>query len=153
MTRERLGELIKEKADVYYVNLLQQKVVKYGLNETAYIGQNLETLNDELYFKGSCWSRRFEQLYETKEQAEYALRYQNIERVERLSLPTWEEVNDCDYGIEFGNDYYLETHKNGNIRVYSNFAIGEDVFYKPLTKENYLEACEICKKLFKGEKI
>ena len=27
----------------------------------------------------------------------------------------------------------------------------KDLFYKPLTYENYLEACRLCVKLFKGE--
>lgn len=33
-------------------------------------------------------------------------------------------------------------------------AVDNDIiFNKPLTKENYIEACKLCKKLFLGEEV
>ena len=95
-----------------------------------------------------------------------------IERTETLDLPTWEEAeidelvksgkskNGCwnlikgftdkknNEMFEFSlssdddNQFYLSVNNED-----SSY---KDLFYKPLTYENYLEACELCKKLFEG---
>lgn len=111
--------------------------------------------------------------FENYAEAEFVLKYKNIERTETLDLPTWEEAeidelvksgkskNGCwnlikgftdkknNEMFEFSlssdddNQFYLSVNNED-----SSY---KDLFYKPLTYENYLEACELCKKLFEGE--
>ena len=77
-----------------------------------------------------------------------------IEQTETLSLPTWEER---DMFTEFidkdGLEVYLVIcYDNILVQQYSKDNIlTTEYFRKPLTKENYIEACKLCKKLFLGE--
>ena len=104
-----------------------------------------------------------ENLFETKEDAEFELNYKRIPKTEYLDLPTWEEFIAKDKTITFYKNqvkyqmYIFVKNKNtNNCRI---IIYGDDnsqdwfVFEKPLTKENYLEACEICRKLWLGEEV
>ena len=102
-------------------------------------------------------------LYETKEHAEWEWEFGCIEITERLELPTWEElfeedrVLDC-YTQEFGivkNRSFIGVvllgvdFTNEIVEV----SIGSDqIFCELLTKENYTLACRKAKELFLGEK-
>ena len=90
---------------------------------------------------------------------EFKARYQNITRTESLSLPTWEEIyetankefynlRDNMYFAIIGRRY--PSYDERTIRLVKAYT--KILFEKPLTKENYLEACELCRKLFLGEK-
>ena len=86
----------------------------------------------------------------------FELEFGNITRTETLKLPTWEEI-DAGYELEFGNSC-LEVYKTGNrILVKTDKDCYSDlyayIFDEPATKENYLEACELCRKLFLGEEV
>ena len=100
-----------------------------------------------------------EDLFETKEEAEFSLEFQNITRTETLNLPTWEELGRKVYTIpnmfwqiakcsEFILFLQIDkTLNNSQIILRGN----DDTYNWGLTKENYLEACKIAKKLFLGE--
>lgn len=89
------------------------------------------------------------------EEAEWELEFGNIIREERLELPSWEDRDTC---FEFTDKDGLETTLvicYGNILVqqYSKDNIlTTEYFRKPLTEENYIEACKLCKKLFLGDR-
>ncbi len=92
-------------------------------------------------------------LFATKEEAEWQLEFGNIERREKLELPTWEQAQEnIDWGIDCANrDWYLlKLRGHSIIRIEDWNSNG--IYEKPLTYENYLEACRLCKKLFLGEK-
>ena len=95
----------------------------------------------------------FHRLFETKEQAEWALKYQFITRTEELNLPMWEEFCKHKYvsfNDEFCNHYVLKLNKNSKL-IITKYPADWEIFYEPATEENYEKACDLCVKLFKGD--
>lgn len=149
--KERLKELIKQNAIIYH--LISKNYQEINANDvTQYILDGWE-LYKEYYF-------------ETKEEVKWKLEFGNIERTKTLGLPTWEQFNyfkdtkSCydgigtDYFRFIGYDYYIYYLSKLDNRI---CLTKEDVcYYYPvkeweITKENYIEACRVCKKLFLGE--
>ena len=99
-------------------------------------------------------------LFENKEEFDWLLEFGNIQRTETLSLPTWEDMQNKIQSNGFGNkvianfdSYVFEYKKSLNLQVVIGINLGsETLYYGDLTKENYLEACRLAKKLFLGEK-
>lgn len=99
-----------------------------------------------------------EYLFENKSEAEFVAKYKNITRTETLDLPTWEEVKSNkrhNLAIFYRNHNEIQFYIKNNIYIVSfdfdgniNFILKDEK-----TKENYLKACEVCKKLFMGEKV
>ena len=88
-----------------------------------------------------------------KEQTEFDFMYKRIPKLEYLDLPTWEEIEDC-YYLEFDNSCFEVYKIKNRILVKTNkdyLDLYNYLFDKPATTENYIEACEICRKLFLGE--
>lgn len=157
ITKERLEELIKAEETIYTrdsdVHLLSRW--HFVLDGKLYESHRYES--EYLY--------DLEELFETEEDAEFALKYQNIPRTERLSLPTWEEIekeyNKTKYKRKKFGTYPIikfigkdENFYSLNIFVdnYNRKEIDMSGFInKPLTKANYLQTCELCRKLFLGE--
>jgi len=152
ISKERLEELIKQgatiydifKGDIYLVDLTMAKyydVPKYIEYKNDYYNCNL--------------TRSIDDLFETKEEAEEYLEFGNITRTERLDLPTWEEFNKkgCFYFV--GKNYsFYQIYKRYN-KIHLEWSDDETYYMTiqewKLTKENYLEARRLCKKLFLGE--
>ena len=99
-----------------------------------------------------------------KKDAEWELEFGNIERTEKLELPTWEDTyteqfyvfgwwwRDGELAIRLFDDdnceYLIVEHKSDQ---YEENLYGQKVkivFKKPYNRENYIEACRLCKKLF-----
>lgn len=158
ITKQRLEELIEQGATIYFVyngNVDEKESVykdDFILNET-YVS---------IYWTTRSHQVKYENLFETKEEAEWHKEFGCIERTERLELPTWEDVSKDFISlkvatgqypvVEFGdNSIEIIVNVNKDIRVvlWSDF-IGN--FVAPLTKENYTLACRKAKELFLGEK-
>lgn len=154
ISEERLEELIKNRQPVYY-----------GLYEVIYPHKWKEyTLNNRYLFRSTFnapqWFYNLKDLFETKEEAEWYFKFGNIQRTETLSLPTWDEFKECDTHTKFYNQkirytlyVYVKNKNTNNCRIMIFADDGSQdwfVFEKPLTKENYIEACEVAKKLFLG---
>ena len=152
--KERLQELIEQGATIYFVynGNVDLKEGKYKndfiLNET-YVS---------IYWSTRSHQVKYEDLFETQEEAEWHKEFGCIERTERLLLPTWEEikVDFIDNKRELGNYVVCEFDDcsidivvccTGDIMI----SIYEINFYKELTKENYTLACRKAKELFLGE--
>lgn len=97
--------------------------------------------------------------YETQDDAEFAKEFKNITRIETLNLPTWEVFTQLGIPFEFtskdGKWFCLEICDIAGIDkivVYHKIGFISNIFSAPATKENYLEACKIAKKLFLGDK-
>ncbi len=161
--KERLQELIEQNKEIYFVNWTYKEIECVNKIVIADYIITLEIVNDLLYvirkedaYKPEViWKLKLNELFETKEDAEFALRYKRIPHTEYLDLPDWEEV-EGDYSLEFGNSS-LEIYKSTNrILVMTNrnyLGLYDYAFDKETTKENYLEACEICRKLWLGEEV
>ena len=149
ITKERLEELIKQGTTIYeakYHNInpvdLSRKIrcinYRYGMIE-------FEPLPKEKYLH----HKYLKNLFETKEEAKWYLDFGNITRTETLSLLSWEEFFNSGKSIVFRDAYGdIQELKQYNREIYIN-----KQYCGFLTKENYIKACEICKKLFLGEEV
>ena len=155
ITKERLEELIKEEATIYVITH-----EPFIAGVSSFIGIKEEKLSKEsnigkdntLYWQ-DMGIAELEYLYETKEEAEWYLEFGNITRTERLELPSWEEFKEIRFVEFFYNEYdYMLQYQNisKKIALYERNNKG-DYYLKEATKENYLEACKMAKKLFLGE--
>ena len=155
--RKRLEELIEQNAIVYYVanNEICQLELTYKHNiyltvEGYYIclyGNNgLQIYGDKL----------FESKAEAEE-AEWYKEFSDIERTERLELPTWEEFlktsnfifeskdrTEMDMAIWFNS----QNDDIKTIRITNLNDWNICYFELPLTQENYTLACRKAKELF-----
>lgn len=157
--KERLEELIKQEATIW--------CPYYMFDEEGIQLDNKDYIDGEiLYVVNEVWKDNFrkqplklEYLFETKEEAEFALKYQNITRTETLSLPTWEEIKKEGSSPFFAVDVFLGFITPLKVIIINKYGNGsgegyiEKIFEKPLTKENYYAACELCRKLFLGEEV
>ena len=141
ISKERLEELIKQGRESV-IGISKMGTVYLNLDPKKFIGDKHEIDR--------------QQLFESLEDAHWYLDFGNITRTETLKLPNWEEKdmffeftdidgNDIDLTICYGN-ILIQYYNKDNI-------LTKEYFNKPLTKENYIEACKLCKKLFLGEEI
>lgn len=168
--KERLKELIEQGATIYAVTLDDE--VGF-INFIDYEGKILENVlkfrvktKPDLSNWYGCeanWSDdiSLNMLFETKEEAEFSLEFQNIPRTETLNLPLFNNLPErlyipfvrfnkeeniwLAYVLDIDSDEIAILFKDIDERVY------DCIFQKPVTKENYLEACKMAKKLFLGE--
>ena len=143
---ERLEELFEQGATIwgvvdytYHSSKPYKRIEYWDLgNMPTFYKNNI----DEFYENN--WNAEF---FETKEDAEFALKYQDITRTETLSLPTWEEFVNSGKSIVF-RDAYGDIQE---LNQYNREININEQYCGYLTKENYLAACELCRKLFLGE--
>lgn len=156
--KQRLEELIKQGATIYAVNSYKKDVEELELN------CNLDAVNAGVFMKYNIeqWFYHlylFDSLFETKEDAHWELEM-TATRTEILKLPRFEE-----FMLDYKGVYRFHT-KDGQIvkingfyderpNIQSGFidvcVNGHCVKDWEFTKENYIEACKLCKKLFLGE--
>lgn len=107
--------------------------------------------------------KHLKDLYETKEDAEWAHEFGNIQWIERLELPTWDKIW-YEMDISDGdNVIFTFNAKDGTKCTLSVIDMGDDdfsdwtmvlekqgkeIYYFDYTRDGYLEACRLCKKLF-----
>lgn len=163
--KSRLEELIKQGATIWsrYTDLIKKEPILIDLSSLNQENPRFKLYNDEhkieIYDYDNLLMYQLEDLYETEKDAEWASKYQLIPRTEYLDLPTWEEFKNQDKPIRFcGDDWevyelrlaldkseiYLD--EVGDYEMY-----GQDMW--EATEENYIKACDLCIKLFKGEKV
>lgn len=151
ITEKRLEELIKQKAKVYFIQ-----------NESFIAGYSSIAKIEE--FNLSEFSIAADELFETKEEAEFELEFGNITRTETLKLPSWKKMKRKPTIINFmSKDCKLcklclgeivAVIKNGtksSKKRYVRVCIDKDEHYFERTEKGYIEACELCRKLFLGE--
>ena len=153
--KKRLEELI-EKGATIYCPLFVGDYIKLNKKETFVHSVDGETVL-YVYTPSNCETYGYyglDILYESKEEAEWYVEFGNIERTEKLTLPTWEEVQndlekspDGDYFIVDNDKVTFIYYKSNGFEVISNC---DNYHFFGSTKENYLEACRLAKKLFLG---
>ena len=152
ITKERLEELIEQKATIYEAKYHNINNVK--LDKDLIVVVNDKYIHFRPYYGEKYQFHKYlKNLFETEEEARWELEM-TATRTETLKLPTWEEFNNQDKLITFRtyphNYHLLKYGKYIVIRAFYGQG-GMDIFVKPLTEENYIEACKLCKKLFLGE--
>lgn len=151
---DRLKELIEQKATIYdkygyKIDLAEEdNFLENIFNIYFKVEQGrLYRMNKDLQIAYDQWY--LQNLFETKEDAEWYLEFENITREEKLSLPSWEDLED--FGcIRINSNTYLNWNKV--INWISVCACGTECYFETATKENYIDVCRLCKKLFLGEK-
>lgn len=155
--KSRLEELIKQGAIIYTL----KKGEVYELPFEPGLYEKISVDEKFLYIKDYCSFTDiipFEGLYETRKRAEWASKYQRIPHTEWLDLPMWEEFCknnkticfmakdwQCyELGFAFGDAENICLDK---------VVLGVNTNQKTwkATEENYIKACALCVKLFKGE--
>lgn len=152
-----MEELIKEGATVWESKY--GKVKEFDLSTIGDFLMSKEYIKVLFYQPHNFITRkRFSKLFENKEDAEFS-KYQNIPRTETLSLPTWEEIEN-DYiepNIILFHRFMNKNNTEAELVVdcFDNkievLGVGGAYNIWEATKANYLEACELCRKLFLGE--
>lgn len=168
--KERLIDLIKQGKTVYYVDSEEydgcREVIELNENENTSIKPS-DNAFDIIFCSDSlittlkdCELAKF---YETKEDAEFAYKYENISRIDYLNLPLYK---DFIKNYQTLGENLIEDDKcimfTSKTQTYSLYAtddeiwVGQDgtgkrIFNDELNQENYEKACEICRKLFLGE--
>lgn len=157
ISKERLEELIEQCATIYSNEYGEIQLIKENDLSLYENGQNnyiLYALEPNKKYHNEIFD---EDLFETEEEAEWHREFGHIERIERLELPTWEEVSrDLEnapvgnYVIKSSDGWSLEYVKYNEtvIGLYSEYVWSE----WEATKENYILACRKAKELFLGEK-
>lgn len=159
ITEERLKELIQQRATIWCssweeeVKLSPENCVIDDLciPEVNFREKRLLVLDDDK--KTALHSYRLQFLEEDVETEKFKLEFQNITRTETLSLPTFEEFKEFErfeFKAKDGHRYTI--HYIFGFNTLAITGIIENKYYGEATKENYLEACKIAKKLFLGEK-
>lgn len=158
ISRERLEELIRQRATIYStswdeaVELSPETCTVENIKISEYgeeIGEKLFVKEDERHIP----SYRLSALEEDIETEKFKKEFQNIIREEILNLPTFEELKKFerfDFKAKDGHRYTI--HFISGFNTLAITGIIENKYYGEATKENYLEACKIAKKLFLGEK-
>lgn len=168
ITKERLEELIEQGATIYII--CWGKTKKISLDDVLY----MDIEDDQLCYEVDGDLPRttdLNHLFETYIDAEEYAEFGNVIRMERLELPSWEDVKDTGYDeIFFVKDnrfdsgvvqyYFLVAEQTNQIQIMFReiehimvIDAYDVIFQKPLTKENYNEARRLCVKLFKGEAV
>lgn len=158
ITEERLKELIKQGATIY--DIFKGDIYLIDLTMAKYydVPKYIEYKND--YYNCNL-TRSINDLFETKEEAEEYLEFGNIIRPERLNLPTWKEFVKLEENYDYGYNTIksFDDVKFGYVNPYNDKSTclfieksGKTIYLTNMvTKETYLEARRLCKKLFLGE--
>ncbi len=161
ITEKRLRELIEQKATIYFaIQGYIEKVELIPQNEEFYLKINNDCLmfiTDNPYvYDDEEEFYDLEELFETKEEAEWQSEFGNITRTETLKLPTWEEIEKDLYGRTgsfyiVDNDCFSLVYDKGEIISQILLRTVEENYNWNADKGNYIKACQIAKKLFLGE--
>lgn len=152
ITKNRLEELIKQGATVYSLD----KQVKYPIPIFLKDGENV-VVNDNELVNSVRVIDKIENLFETRKEAEWHLKY-HATRTEELDLPMWKEfiTYNENLGVSFVGEDWVVYELSNDIDIYHKPRIlltadGEYFEEWKSTEENYEKACDLCLKLFKGE--
>ena len=151
ITKDRLEELIKQGATIWTKDL---HFLELNKNDCFMNSKNL------LQFGNFHYTNDY--LFETEEDAHWELEM-TATKTETLKLPKFEELAkelDVISFIRYNEEmeslvlYELYTHNNEICVLFRELYddASDCLFRQPLTKENYIKACKLCLKLFKGER-
>ena len=166
--RERLEQLIEKGATIYWLQPYGNSFImrKVCLNKNI-IGKNPITtqLNDIIVIftqNNANYNAKYEELFETEKDARWELEM-TATRTETLNLPRWEEFVKLEENYDYGYNTIksFDDVKFGYVNPYNDKSSclfieksGKTIYLTSMvTKENYIEACRLCKKLFLGEEI
>ena len=147
--KERLKELIKKEATVY--------MARYYSEGIHLEPNNFEVNDKELVFKYKIYVVPLEDLFETREEAQWFYEFGKIERIERLEIPSWKEVNKIIeekkwFHLEFKTKFEEISFEVDEASISVNhhnkdYMSGSE---RDFNMANYIIACKELKNLFLG---
>lgn len=163
ISKERLKELIEQGATIYENKEGHILEISFD-NEDIRLGYKVSGIYLTFGIQEPTIIAELENLFETEEDAHWELEFGNITRTETLKLPKFEQIisNKDDIetrvvGFYVDRIYYILEYASdldGNWLICLEKDTIEDcecLFEAEPTKENYLKACKMAKKLFLGE--
>lgn len=159
MNKEKLIDLIKQKGNIYWIkNRYVRMKIELSLanitpREKDFI-LKYEHLNNFEYLIP------YEEVTDNEEDAKWFLEFGNIERTERLHLPTFEEIEKdlkrSSYGIYtiVDDENVLLEYNKHSIKKHRCFYVYDNINGKMemFNYKDYILACRKAKELFLGEK-
>lgn len=154
ITGKRIEELIKQGVTIYEVkygnvnpvslkNKIRHVLYKYGM--IAFEPNPNEKYLHRKYFKN---------LYETKEQAEFAKEFKKIPKITYLDLPFWEESKEMLVVTKFkSNNIQVELDYYAHYDTYVLYTDDVEEMRLKATRENYTTMCEKVREYFKAKEI
>lgn len=146
ITRERLEELIEQKAKIYSTHWKEEVDLSLPCEiEYDGVGREFLLVQEDKDHRPSYW---LQNLTEDVETAKWEEEFGCIERTEKLELPTWGKSK---------IDLYIEWFDNVEFKYFihdDTYCLSkgcEIVLELEATKENYTLACRKAKELFLGE--
>lgn len=158
VTKERLEELMRNCAVIYGIEF--DKIESYDLSDEDICISPAEFGDYGLRIFNSLgyWNDvRFENLFESKKEAEWYKEFGCIQRTEQLKLPTWQEFKNqkihtvCFFSKNTNCFFEMFIHEKNNKLVLYDHDCDYKYFNDIATKENYIKACRIAKAHFLGE--
>ena len=163
--KSRLEELIKQGATIYEAKYGKVNPIDLAKQKVRFISEKMNMIDFEPSTEEKYLNHKyFHRLFETRKQAEWALKYQRIPRTEYLDLPTWEElITDDKYKYHYGLSFFdfdnyrliacIPTEDDNTEFIGIDVDRNTELYHwDKATEENYEKACDLCVKLFKGEK-
>ena len=150
MTKERLEELIKQKATIWYDGHFEIKLNPEQYSITEAFGETVLWYQPKDEPSGYDWSWELDVLREDVDRAKWE--YDMFEsRTERFEPPMWEDLPE---EYEFAFICNQEIFNLTVTRYSVSIIVGHEAVYFSAdpTKENYEKACEIVRDLFKEAK-
>ena len=155
MTKERLEELIEQKATIWdNADHFEIKLNPEQYSITEAFGETVLWYQPKDKPSGYDWSWELGVLREDVDRAKWE--HDKFEsRTERFEPPMWNDIENhftfkwFNDGIEY---IFMVDKKNDIVAIETVFDPCINEFDEHATKENYEKACEIVRNLFKGEK-
>ena len=153
ITRDRLEELIQQKAKIYSTHWKEEVDLSLPCEiEYDGVGREFLLVQEDKDHRPSYW---LQNLTEDVETAKWEEEFGCIERVECLTLPTWEEFESKkSKGIGFwakDTNCFFELYEKDKKIIVFDHDCNYEYFNQKATKENYIKACRIAKRFFLGE--
>ena len=159
ISKERLEELIEQRATIYEAKYHKINSVDLSKRKLDFISSKYNMVRFEPMPNEKWLHHKYlDKLFETEEDARWELEM-TATRMETLKLPTWEEFEKNKRFIFTSADHTWYEISIFKKKIFWSFAADEywDDYedWKPVeaTKENYIKACKLCLKLFKGEEV
>lgn len=162
ISKERLEELIEQGATIWSEDWNEEVELSKKNCEIhdVYDERNrpfmtrLFVREDDLH----CPSYNIRCLTEDVDAGLWQLEFGDIKKEERLALPTWQKFNTHNFisdgefiGFWNGIRRYKLHILNGTRIIIFDYGRNISIFNEALTKDGYLSACRLAKKLFLGE--
>lgn len=170
ITTERLKKLIEQGATIYskyrsYI-LKNEEVKKtdFWYRRIAEIKDNKfhYVYKDSDYYEDFDYLIALEDLFETEEDARWELEMTATETL-TLKMPLYNVFINASLENPYGSIIFYCNKLGQHFRLYldlqenkikiENMFDSENIFTRENTQENYIEACRLCLRLFKGEEV